>query len=86
MRVLLTGSSSLLGTGVVRALHARGDEVAVLQRRPSAVAAELGLTEHLADLTDAPTVARATRGWRRSSTWRPAWGSSAAPRSSTRPT
>ena len=42
MRVLLTGSSSLLGTGVVRALRARGDEVAVLQRRPSAVAAAAG--------------------------------------------
>ena len=62
MRVLLTGSSSLLGAGVVRALHARGDQVAVLQRRPSAVAAELGLTEHLADLNDASAVGRAMQG------------------------
>jgi nucleoside-diphosphate-sugar epimerase len=46
----------------VRSLHARGDEVVVLQRRPSAVASQLGLTELLADLNDAATVARATRG------------------------
>jgi nucleoside-diphosphate-sugar epimerase len=62
MRVLLTGGSSLLGAGVVRALHARGDQVAVLQRRPAAVASELGLTEHLADLSDASAVGRALEG------------------------
>jgi nucleoside-diphosphate-sugar epimerase len=62
MRVLLTGGSSLLGAGVVRSLHARGDHVVVLQRRPAAVAAELGLTEHLADLNDADAVARAMQG------------------------
>ena len=62
MRVLLTGGSSLLGAGVVRALNARGDEVVVLQRRPSAVASELGLTEHLADLNDADEVGRAMQG------------------------
>lgn len=59
MRVLVTGGSSLLGSGVTRALHARGDEVTVLQRRPAPVAAELGLTEHLTDLTDTATVAEA---------------------------
>ena len=59
MRVLLTGSTSLLGRGVVRALHERGDEVVVLQRRPAAVAAELGLAEFLADLNDAAAVERA---------------------------
>jgi nucleoside-diphosphate-sugar epimerase len=62
MRVLLTGGSSLLGAGVVRALHARGDDVVVLQRRPAAVASELGLAERLADLTDAATVQRAMQG------------------------
>lgn len=62
MRVLLTGSSSLLGAGVVRALHGRGDEVVVLQRHPSAVARELGLREVLADLTDAPALDRAMSG------------------------
>lgn len=62
MRVLLTGGSSLLGSGVARALHTRGDEVAVLQRRPAAVAAENSLDEHLADLTDTAAVGRAMRG------------------------
>ncbi len=62
MRVLLTGGSSLLGAGVVRALHARGDDVLVLQRRPAPVAAELGLTEHLAELTDTAAVSRAVEG------------------------
>ena len=62
MRVLLTGGSSLLGAGVVRALHARGDQVSVLQRRPATVTADLGLTEHLADLGDAEAVARAVEG------------------------
>ncbi len=62
MRVLLTGGSSLLGAGVARALHARGDDVVVLQRRPAAVAAELGLAEHLADLNDADAVGRAMEG------------------------
>ena len=62
MRVLVTGGSSLLGAGVVRALHARGDEVVVLQRRPCAVAAELGLAEALADVTDRSAVERAADG------------------------
>ncbi len=62
MRILLTGSSSLLGAGVTRALHARGDEVVVLQRRPSAVASALGVVEYLADLTDGATVRRAMQG------------------------
>ena len=61
-RVLVTGGTSLFGAGVVRALHSRGDEVVVLQRRPSPVAAELGLREVLADLTDAPAVVRAAEG------------------------
>lgn len=59
MRVLLTGSSSLLAAHVVRLLHDRGDEVRVLQRNPSAVAAELGLTETLTDLVNAEAVAAA---------------------------
>lgn len=62
MRVLLTGGSSLLGAGAVRALHARGDHVVVLQRGPATVASELGLTEHLADLNDAEAVGRALEG------------------------
>ena len=35
VRVLVTGASGMLGAGVARALHARGDDVTVLQRRPS---------------------------------------------------
>jgi 2-alkyl-3-oxoalkanoate reductase len=61
VRVLLTGSTSLLGAGVVRALHARGDEVVVLQRHPAAVAAECAVTEFLGDLSDAAAVGRAMR-------------------------
>ena len=34
MRVLVTGASGMLGGGVARALHDRGDDVTVLQRRP----------------------------------------------------
>jgi len=59
MRVLLTGASSYLGAETARELHARGDVVEVLQRRPSEIAAELGLTEHLADITDLAAMARA---------------------------
>ncbi len=59
MRILLTGASSLIGAGVAEHLTRRGDEVVVLQRRPSEVAARLGLVEHLADITDAPAVAQA---------------------------
>ena len=59
MRILLTGASSLIGAGVAEHLSRRGDEVVVLQRRPSEVAARLGLVEHLADITDAPAVAQA---------------------------
>ncbi len=58
MRVLLTGASSLLGAHTVRQLAERGDSVTVLQRRPSAIAAELGLPEHLADITN-PDIADA---------------------------
>jgi len=35
MRVLVTGASGMLGRGVAQALAQRGDEVTVLQRRPS---------------------------------------------------
>lgn len=62
MKVLVTGGSSLLGAGVVRALVARGDEVVVLQRRPCSVAAELGVPEVLGDVTDRVAVDRAVSG------------------------
>ena len=62
MKVLLTGSSSLLGAQTARRLAARGDTVVTLQRRPAEVAVELGLEEHLGDVTDPAAVARALAG------------------------
>ena len=58
MRVLVTGASGLLGGATARALAARGEQVTVLQRRPSG----LGLPEVLGDVTDPHTVARAAAG------------------------
>ena len=58
MRVLVTGASGLLGGGVATALAARGDDVTVLQRRPS----NLGLREVLGDITDPAAVAHAVEG------------------------
>lgn len=57
MRVLVTGASGMLGGAVARALTARGDDVTVLQRRPSG----LGLPEVHADLSD-PADAGAVAG------------------------
>lgn len=58
MRVLVTGASGLLGRGLARALIERGDDVTVLQRRPSG----LPCREVLGDVADAGAVARATAG------------------------
>ncbi|MFP5283429.1 MAG: NAD-dependent epimerase/dehydratase family protein [Actinomycetes bacterium] len=58
MKVLVTGASGLLGSGVARRLAARGDAVTVLQRRPSG----LGLREVLADVADADPVRDALAG------------------------
>jgi nucleoside-diphosphate-sugar epimerase len=43
-------------------LAGRGDTVSVMQRRPSAIADELGLAQHLGDVTDADVVALAVAG------------------------
>ena len=48
MKVLVTGARGMLGGAVARALAARGDDVTVLQRRPSG----LPVREVLADLGD----------------------------------
>ena len=40
MKVLVTGGSSLIGSGVARQLAARGDDVAVFQRRTSGLPLE----------------------------------------------
>jgi 2-alkyl-3-oxoalkanoate reductase len=58
VRVLVTGASGMLGGGVARALHERGEDVTVLQRRPSGLA----LREVLADVADRSAMARAAQG------------------------
>jgi 2-alkyl-3-oxoalkanoate reductase len=56
VRVLVTGTTGMLGRSVALALAARGDRVTVLQRR----SAGLGLPEVLADVADADAVRAAT--------------------------
>lgn len=58
MKVLLTGASGMMGRATALALLGRGDDVTVLQRRPSG----LGCTEWLGDIADQEVVARAVRG------------------------
>ncbi|MGY1591419.1 NAD-dependent epimerase/dehydratase family protein [Geodermatophilus sp. SYSU D00708] len=58
MRVLVTGASGMLGRATARGLLERGDEVTVLQRRPSG----LPCAEVLGDVADPAVVARAARG------------------------
>lgn len=58
MKVLVTGASGMLGGAVARQLAGRGDDVTVLQRRPSG----LGLPEHLGDVSDLGAVRSAMTG------------------------
>ena len=58
VRVLVTGASGMLGRATAQALLARGDDVTVLQRRPSGLAC----AEVLGDVTDPDVVARAATG------------------------
>ena len=60
MKVLVTGASGLLGGATAQALVDRGDEVTVLQRRPSGAAPQV--REVLGDIADAEVVRRASRG------------------------
>lgn len=52
MRVLVTGASGMLGRGIAQALIGRGDQVSVLQRRPSGLACR----EVLGDVADTAAV------------------------------
>jgi uncharacterized protein (TIGR01777 family) len=44
MKLTVTGASGLIGSRLVRALQARGDEVTVLSRNPGRAARDLGVT------------------------------------------
>ena len=58
MKILVTGASGMLGSAVARALHERGDDVTVFQRRPSG----LPCREYLGDITDPVALRRAAAG------------------------
>lgn len=58
MRVFVTGASGMLGRGVAQALLERGDDVTVLQRRPSTV----DTRQVLGDVADPAVVAEAAAG------------------------
>lgn len=62
MRVLVTGSSSLIGLGMVSALLDRGDEVVGLQRHRVDALDAMGATQHLGDVRDAEEVSAAADG------------------------
>jgi uncharacterized protein len=62
MRVTLTGASGLIGTRLVRALSARGDDVTVLSRNPAKTASALGVTAEEWDPNAVPAPAGALAG------------------------
>ncbi|MCX4390056.1 NAD-dependent epimerase/dehydratase family protein [Micromonospora peucetia] len=59
MKILVTGASGMLGAAVATALRMRGDEVRVLQRRPSGL---VGVDERRGDITDPEAVRAAAEG------------------------
>jgi uncharacterized protein (TIGR01777 family) len=63
MNVTITGATGLIGAGIVRALHARGDAVTVLTRDPDRARATLGDVEaHAWNLLEEPAPAAALAG------------------------
>ena len=65
MRVTLTGASGLIGTKLVRALRARGDDVTVLSRDPEQTSGALGVPAERGDPNTGPAPASALRRPRR---------------------
>ncbi len=61
MRVLVTGAGGFLGQGIVKALHARGDEVCTLQRGEYAALRALGVSISRGDIADKDVVITASR-------------------------
>ena len=70
-KTLVTGGSGFLGSHVVRALAARGDELRLLLRRGSSVdhLADLEFERAGGDVLDRASVGRRWRAWSASSTW-----------------
>jgi nucleoside-diphosphate-sugar epimerase len=62
VKVLVTGTGSLLLGGIAGELLRRGDEVVCLQRRPAAFVGHQNAQEVLADVCDAEAVALAANG------------------------
>jgi uncharacterized protein len=62
MRITVTGASGLIGTRLVRALQARGDDVTVLSRSPERAAQELGVTAVAWQPLEGPAPAAALAG------------------------
>ncbi|MEY3557489.1 MAG: hypothetical protein RL374_195 [Actinomycetota bacterium] len=62
MKVLVTGTGSLLLGGIASELVRRGDDVVCLQRRPSVFVGHQDAREVLADIRDADAVAHAALG------------------------
>ena len=62
MKVLVTGTGSLLLGGIASELVRRGDDVVCLQRRPSTFVGHQNAHEVLADICDADAVASAAQG------------------------
>lgn len=62
MKVLVTGTGSLLLGGIAGELLRRGDEVVCLQRRPASFVGHQQAHEVLADICDADAVAFAAKG------------------------
>jgi nucleoside-diphosphate-sugar epimerase len=62
VKVLVTGGSGFLGGEICRQLTACGTTTSSLCRRPSAALEQMGVRQHLGDLTDPDAVSRAVAG------------------------